>query len=537
MSEKSVHAPGCNRSDEAHFLEEFRRKLEYFFMSPCQKYHERPRKPWKLQIIKIFIITIQLVWFGLSNEMMVRFREENISAFKHFFLKNHKNGLNYYALYTKNEVNDHILFIITRYLHLQNLTVGNHALEERNGSVTPLFICQEFYRKANILPDTFDFDPQTETECMSVYHILNFQKDNSENPLNLTIDFQRLLAINFYLKVKAINVQTVSHLEWPDCYKFSINILFDNRAQSGRIKVSLSSGVEISVCKNWNVSGSTCVHLALIVLFDSVVMICCLLSLILCMRSVYTGFLLQSEYATFMLVHHDKSISCSERMEFINGWNILIIISDMLSIIGSLLKICIQSKNLTNYDVCSILLGTATMLVWTGVMRYLSFSQKYYILIITLRAALPNLIRFAICAVMIYISYCFCGWIVLGPHHPNFRSFDMVADCLFSMINGDEVYSTFTKFQGKGFLLWFFSRVYVYSFIPLFTYMILSVFIAIINDTYETIKHYEKHGAPLSKPQSFIAESKEMMGCKKPVIDEESSCFCCPCVAYVQCKS
>lgn len=39
------------------------------------------------------------------------------------------------------------------------------------------------------------------------------------------------------------------------------------------------------------------------------------------------------------------------------------------------------------------------------------------LLILTLRAALPNVIRFCCCAAMIYLGYCFCGWIVLGPYH------------------------------------------------------------------------------------------------------------------------
>lgn len=34
-------------------------------------------------------------------------------------------------------------------------------------------------------------------------------------------------------------------------------------------------------------------------------------------------------------------------------------------------------KNLASYDVCGILLGTSTLLVWVGVIRYLSFFQKY----------------------------------------------------------------------------------------------------------------------------------------------------------------
>lgn len=42
--------------------EELRRKLKYFFMSPCDKYHAKGRKPYKLglQILKIFIVTVQV---------------------------------------------------------------------------------------------------------------------------------------------------------------------------------------------------------------------------------------------------------------------------------------------------------------------------------------------------------------------------------------------------------------------------------------------------------------------------------------------
>lgn len=42
---------------------------------------------------------------------------------------------------------------------------------------------------------------------------------------------------------------------------------------------------------------------------------------------------------------------------------------------------------------------------------------RHQILILTLRAAFPNVIRFICCAGIIYLSYCFCGWIVLGPYH------------------------------------------------------------------------------------------------------------------------
>lgn len=43
-------------------VESLRRRIKYFFMNPCEKYHARGRKPWKLllQLIKIAIITIQV---------------------------------------------------------------------------------------------------------------------------------------------------------------------------------------------------------------------------------------------------------------------------------------------------------------------------------------------------------------------------------------------------------------------------------------------------------------------------------------------
>lgn len=43
-------------------VDRLRRKIKYYFMNPCEKYHARGRKPWKLvlQIIKIAIITIQV---------------------------------------------------------------------------------------------------------------------------------------------------------------------------------------------------------------------------------------------------------------------------------------------------------------------------------------------------------------------------------------------------------------------------------------------------------------------------------------------
>lgn len=50
------------QQEEEEEEEALRRKLKYFFMSPCDKYHAKGRKPFKLglQLLKIIIVTVQV---------------------------------------------------------------------------------------------------------------------------------------------------------------------------------------------------------------------------------------------------------------------------------------------------------------------------------------------------------------------------------------------------------------------------------------------------------------------------------------------
>ncbi|KAK3508121.1 hypothetical protein QTP70_014683, partial [Hemibagrus guttatus] len=94
--------------------EALRRKLKYFFMSPCDKYHAKGRKPYKLvlQLIKIIIVTMQLVLFGLSNQMVVMFKEENTETFRHVFLQDYQDDTDGFAIHTQSHVYQHINYAI-----------------------------------------------------------------------------------------------------------------------------------------------------------------------------------------------------------------------------------------------------------------------------------------------------------------------------------------------------------------------------------------------------------------------------------------
>ncbi|XP_029913088.1 mucolipin-1b isoform X2 [Myripristis murdjan] len=519
------------RQQQEEEEEALRRKLKYFFMSPCDKYHAKGRKPFKLglQLLKIIIVTVQLVLFGLSNQMVVTFKEENTASFKHLFLKDYQDDTPQ-AIHTQSELYSHIYYAVEQYLALPQTSLGRYAYVLGvgvNGSA--LSLCQRYYWKGSIDPvnDTFDIDPRVVTDCIGLDPLPYGSSSENTDYKNFTLKFHKLINVTIDFQLKAINIQTIINNEIPDCYTFAITIVMDNKAHSGRVKISLQNQASIKECKDPNVSGHAESYAR--EFFDVLVAFVCLLSLLLCGRSILRGVLLQHEYVQFFKHRLGRRVSWGDRMEFINGWYILLIISDMFTIVGSFIKIGIESKNLSSYDVCGILLGTSTLLVWVGVIRYLSFFQKYNILIVTLRAAFPNVIRFCCCAAAIYMGYCFCGWIVLGPYHTKFRSLSTVSECLFSLINGDDMFVTFAEMEQSGTLVWVFSQVYLYTFISLFIYMVLSLFIALITGAYDTIMAQTQEQIRVTDLHAFIAECTDTPSSGKFRGPEGSSCsfFCC----------
>lgn len=513
--------------------EAFRRKLKYFFMSPCDKYHAKGRKPYKLilQLLKIIIVTAQLVLFGLSNQVVVSFKEENTMTFKHLFLKDYdESSDDSFAVYSQNDVYDHIFYAVDQYLTLPETTVGRYAYVYGvgvNGSA--LSLCQQYYKKGSIDPanDTFNIDPHIITNCIGVDPLASPPSPLTSSYKNFTLKFHKLINITIDFQLKAINIQTIINNEIPDCYTFYITIVLDNKAHSGKVKIRLENEASIKECKDPSVSGHAENYTRLA--FDVAVALVCILSLVLCGRSILRGIMLQQEFVQFFRENLNRKVRWEDRMEFINGWYILLIISDIFTITGSIIKIGIESKTMSSYDLCGILLGTSTLLVWVGVIRYLTFFQKYNILIVTLRIAFPNVIRFCCCVAVIYLGYCFCGWIVLGPYHVKFRSLSMVSECLFSLINGDDMFVTFSEMQESSTLVWVFSQVYLYTFISLFIYMVLSLFIALITGAYETIKHQTQPPMHITDLHAFIAECTDAANSGKFKGLETSPCsfFCC----------
>ncbi|XP_029355805.1 mucolipin-2 [Echeneis naucrates] len=514
--------------------ENLRDDLKYYFMSPCEKYRARGQIPWKLavQILKIIMITTQLILFGLNNQLVVSYKEENTMALKNLFLKGY-GGVDEddycVAVYTQHDVYESLFYVLDQYSQLDRLSTGPISYaEDEDGRLLPLVVCKEYYKRGTVKPseEAYDIDAELETVCMS-HDPKTANLWRTQNSSFFELDFYRLVNLKMTFQLKGINLQTVRSRELPDCYSFYVTITFDNQCHSGKVKLFLDTDAQSYACRDWKISGTAQKNTHYLLLFDGFVILVCLTSAVLCTRSIVLAVKLLQRFSRFFHENYNRKVCEDDQREFLNGWYLLVILSDLLAIVGSILKMEIQAKSLTSYDVCSIFLGTSTLLVWVGVIRYLGYFQKYNVLILTMRAAFPKVLRFCCCAGMIYLGYTFCGWIVLGPYHEKFEGLSRVAECLFSLVNGDDMFTTFAQLKDKNTLVWLFSRTYLYSFISLFIYMVLSLFIALITDAYETIKNYQRDGFPLTDLQKFLREQKDFPVVEETDVHVQQSLFCC----------
>lgn len=505
--------------------EKMRRKLQFFFMNPIEKWKAKRKFPYKfvVQVIKIVLVTFQLCLFAHNRYNHVNYTWDNRISFSHLFLLGwdstreisaYPPGAGPLAVYKLEEFYDTLDYAYIGYSNLSNAIGPYFYDDENNKKKNPVF-CQYNYKEGIIhgFNESYVFNSEIVETCINFTDTENqgFQSQQFLKVAGLEISFASLVRAELLFAIKTINFRAAGPITPPDCYRFDVKIVFDNEDHDGQMSLSLEADPYKLTCK-----GDTAyvtdnkIDQVLRSILNILVILICLASLVLCSRAIYRAQLLKELTVQFFQKTYNKDLSLEGRLEFLNIWYIMIIVNDMLIIMGSAIKEQIERNQFNNdqWNLCSLFLGMGNLLVWFGVLRYLGFFKTYNVVILTLKKAAPKIFRFSICALLIYAGFMFCGWLILGPYHMKFRSLATTSECLFSLINGDDMFATFSIMSKKSPMLWWFSRVYLYSFISLYIYVVLSLFISVIMDAYDTIKQYYKEGFPKSDLQQFIGETR-----------------------------
>ncbi|XP_023347695.1 mucolipin-3 [Eurytemora carolleeae] len=498
--------------------EKIKRKLKFFFMNPRDKFIATRQIPWKLllQIIKVVLVTLQLWIFAEFRYAHVNYYSDQTVALEHFFIKDwdqvrevhaYPPSTGKMAFYKKSEFYDFLDNAIIAYRSIEDEAVGPFF---RNSSIQ---LCIQQFKTGSIKKDLqVKLDREEKTICLELKeNELDGFKNSSTwfHQNNFTMPWHALQSIELAMNLTSVTLKPLGPVPTPDCFKLKVVIRLDNAGHDGQLPVKLSMVPVRLDCPSEEESSST--YSSLVVSLNLVVIFLCLSSLLLCLRALLRAQILKHETDAFFRRNYDWSLSVNEGLEFLNLWYVMICTNDCLIVLGSIIKQLIESKSVIGdmWDICSLLLGTGNLLVWFGLLRYLGFFKTYNVLILTMKGAAPNMLRFLICASFIYIGFVFAGWVILGPYHFKFESIMSTSECLFSLINGDDMFATFMSIpRERSVSVWVYSRVYLYTFICLFIYVVLSLFISIIMDTYEIIKNCYERGFPANRLEQFYCTSE-----------------------------
>ncbi|KAK0395480.1 hypothetical protein QR680_001297 [Steinernema hermaphroditum] len=515
--------------------ERLRRNLLFFFMDPIKKWTVRRQFPFKLalQILKIVFVTIQLVLFAEMRITHVDFLGDTVTVMRHKFLKDWDDGRDTvvyppdsgrYSVYKSADLIENFAFIVTSYYSIReesfasfsyDTTLHHKFGEEYNpviwdhdfDRIPPMKLCINRIASVVVRNSTYEFDISEVYEC----HKLNFTKAEVANISSNAMVLQDILAVRnitfkhedaliiskatVHFNLRTIHFSPVSTDQTPECYRIEVKVAFDNSRHTGQVFIDLNAVISYEKLCNGRIlkGGSVSAYSFVIGLLDIVVLLMCLSSLILCCRALIKAHLLKIKTLEFFDNYLSLNLSVSDQLSFLNIWYVMILVNDVFIIIGTVCKFTIEFKDFDNdlFTTTGILLGTGALLVYIGLLRYLRFFNQYNILILTIKKSLPNMLRFMVCAIVLYAGFLVAGWVIIGPYSIKFRTLAQSSEALFSLLNGDDMFATFYTINDSNTTIKVFGTIYIYIFVSLFIYVVLSLFIAIIMDAYEVDRYQQ----------------------------------------------
>lgn len=127
-------------------------------------------------------------------------------------------------------------------------------------------------------------------------------------------------------------------------------------------------------------------------------------------------------------------------------------------------------------------MASCVFLVWLKLFKYLSFNRTLMQLSMTLSRCAADLMAFALMFLIVFVAFAQLGYALFGTENADFRSFSVTMMTLLRTVLGDFDYLAIEKANR---LL---GPIYFVAYIFLVFFVLLNMFLAIINDTYAEVK-------------------------------------------------
>ena len=177
----------------------------------------------------------------------------------------------------------------------------------------------------------------------------------------------------------------------------------------------------------------------------------------------------------------DSDLTVWDKLRFFNSWTILSMFSSILNVVNSVSGLWGNRLHIPLSYTGKLIQGLGCATLWILLISSFAHNSNYYIIALTLQRAIPHVMRFLVGVLPVLLSYSFFGMLYFGEQSSRFGDFSHSMITLFSLLNGDIMRETFMDLYKSSPVI---GQIYLYSFVCLFIYVVLNVFVAIVEESF-----------------------------------------------------
>ena len=491
-------------------------------LSPLDKYRIYGKFPYHMIIHLSLLVFNTIQAMTILSEFTEYFRAQEKSFLNTLISQDSKEKQDYARmvyLYDIPSLQEHLNSSITKMLDANNTFLNDIIYVDENDSVIELkYIDMEVeYKTSNqnntIIPIQRKY--QVTPEYLGPFNT-NYTEDEIKNYLNLIKQFKMNYNFKIYL--------TKYYKEYKDCFIWRVKQIYDF-TKKAHIEVRLfidnqqcdrdaaffenaNMGIieQIFISHSW-------VHFVVIILAT--------FSVGFCLHNFYEVIHLRKYRKEILKEQKEKKkkspklIKTSEIItKALNKWDILIILSNLFQIIGSIVSFM---KKINMNGSMDTYVGFGALLSYISLGKYLDYNPKYALLTRTFVHSMPDFIPAFLSIMPVFIAFTFLG-LCLFWDSERFTSVSDIMKALFAIFLGDSIYDIMSDLMDRSN---FFGQVYGYLYTILFIIVVMNVFVAIIQEGFMKTKFESKsHWIYNSLQRNEEAMNETLKNL--PVIDEMS---------------
>ncbi|CAI5727725.1 unnamed protein product [Peronospora farinosa] len=484
--------------------------MERLILSPWEKWTKHGRFPYKLLLhVALILLTFaQMQLFDAQNAAYMRTSYRNWAFF--FLPPSADIGVvrprfqrNFYTI---NHTMTAVHYLRDSYFSIGNASVANYEyLRTSTGEIQPLKLTV-----GRVLP-------HGEME-MREYFVS--QDDESVGPFDLRMTlwqkkhlFRSLHVVKFSFPLRDRQIGNF----YEECFKWHVNVRFQV-IESAQIHVQLED-CEVLRCASMHPRPFWATARQSFVWMHVVVAVFSLLYMALSLSALRRSFCFMTRARKLLVDHvpkknHDKNgcgsydiasddsdsdrsqryanhrgflrswsqIPFTLKLQLLNRLQLLVLISLVLLLLSTMWSLLFLEAHMPIRFGHRLLHATALLLLWSCLVGYLEHNQHIYSIVLTLKWGTPRVLQFLLGVSPIFVGYALFGTIYFGNKIEEFGTLSASMITLFSLMNGDIIMDTFDAMELHHFTVS--GSAYLYSFISLFMYVVLNIFIAIVEEAF-----------------------------------------------------